>query len=90
MTEHYRDLVSRLRNRAYRLATRDFNGDGANLAIAAANAIDAMLSEREALAEHIEEEAKGMMEGVIQSDDPLITVSSYYHALARRVRESFT
>lgn len=34
------DIVERLRNRSFRLATRDFNGDGAKLAKEAADEID--------------------------------------------------
>jgi hypothetical protein len=34
------DLTERLRNRSFRLATRDFNGDGAKLAKEAADEID--------------------------------------------------
>lgn len=34
------DIAERLRNRSYRLATRDFNGDGALLAKEAADEID--------------------------------------------------
>jgi hypothetical protein len=34
------DLAERLRNRSFRLATRDFNGDGAKLAKEAADEID--------------------------------------------------
>lgn len=33
------DIVERLRNRSFRLATRDFNGDGAKLAKEAADEI---------------------------------------------------
>jgi len=47
------DIAERLRNRSFRLATRDFNGDGAKLAKEAADEIDrlnAQLAEaREAL-----------------------------------------
>jgi len=34
------NLVTRLRNRSYRLAMRDMNGDGAALALEAANKIE--------------------------------------------------
>jgi len=35
------DLITRLRSRAYRLAAKDFNGDGARLAVEAADALEA-------------------------------------------------
>ena len=41
------DIVERLRNRSFRLATRDFNGDGALLAKEAADEIERLTSSRD-------------------------------------------
>lgn len=45
MSADVKDLVERLRARAFRLATRDLNGDGASLAKEAATALEAQAEE---------------------------------------------